>query len=100
MVEMCPTCQQFQPKNQKEPLISHEIPELPWLKVAADIFEIRGQSFLLIVDYMSKFPEVMNIRDKTARTVIEKMNKMKQCMQGMAFQQSWSAITYPSPATK
>lgn len=73
MVEMCPTCQQFQPRNQKEPLISHEIPELPWLKVAADIFEIRGQSFLLIVDYMSKFPEVMNIRDKTARTVIEKM---------------------------
>lgn len=73
MVEMCPTCQQFQPRNQKEPLISHEIPELPWLKVAADIFEIRGQSFLLIVDYMSKFPEVMNINDKTARTVIEKM---------------------------
>ncbi|KAL0151515.1 hypothetical protein M9458_053167, partial [Cirrhinus mrigala] len=63
----------FQPRNQKEPLISHEIPELPWLKIAADIFKIRGQSFLLIVDYMSKFPEVMNIKDKTARTVIEKM---------------------------
>lgn len=73
MVETCPTCQQFQPRNQKEPLISHDIPELPWFKVAADIFEIRGQSFLLIVDYMSKFPEVMNIKGKTATTVIEKM---------------------------
>jgi len=73
MVETCTTCQQFQPRNQKEPLISHEVPELPWLKVAADIFEIRGQSFLLIVDYMSKFPEVLNIKDKTASTVIAKM---------------------------
>lgn len=73
MVETCPTCQQFQPRNQKEPIISHEIPELPWLKVAADIFEIRGQSFLLIVDYLSKYPEVMTIKDKTARTVIAKM---------------------------
>lgn len=42
MVEMCYTCQQYQPKNQKEPLLSHDIPELPWLKVAVDIFEIRG----------------------------------------------------------
>ncbi len=70
MVEMSPTCQPFQPRNQKEPHIFHKIPELPWLKVAADI---RGQSFLLIVDYMSKFPEEMKIRDKTAHTVTEKM---------------------------
>lgn len=42
MVEMCTTCQQYQPKNQKEPPLSHDIPEFPWLKVAVDIFKIRG----------------------------------------------------------
>lgn len=42
MVETYGTCQQFQPRNQKEPLISHNIPEHPWLKVEADIFEIKG----------------------------------------------------------
>ncbi len=76
MVENCGTCQQFQPRNQKEPLMPHDIPELPWLKVGADIFEIRGQSFLLIVDYMSKYPEVLNIKDKTAYTVIGKMKSV------------------------
>lgn len=76
MVELCATCQQFQPSHQREPMISHDIPELPWLKVGADIFEISGQSFLLIVDYFSKYPEVLNIRDKTAHTVISKMKSV------------------------
>ena len=76
MVENCGTCQQFQPRNQREPLISHDIPELPWLKIGADIFEIKGQSFLLMVDYLSKYPEVLNINDKTSHTVIKKMKSV------------------------
>lgn len=64
MVEACGTCQQFKPRNQKEPLIPYNIPEIPWLKVGADIFETTCQSFLLIVDYLSKYTEVLNIRDK------------------------------------
>ncbi|XP_063046009.1 uncharacterized protein K02A2.6-like [Engraulis encrasicolus] len=72
-VEKCRPCQQNQPQNQKEPLIPHEIPELPWLKIGADIFELHGQSYLLMVDYMSKYPEVLNLPDKTAHTVIRKM---------------------------
>lgn len=32
-VEKCIQCQQFQPKQQKEPLITHEVPELPWMKM-------------------------------------------------------------------
>lgn len=73
MVQKCVPCQQLQPQNQKEPLIAHEVPELPWMKVGADIFELRGQSYLLLVDYLSKYPEVLNLPDRTASTVIQKM---------------------------
>ena len=39
MVEKkCAPCQQLQPQNQREPLKTHEIPELLWLKIGADIF--------------------------------------------------------------
>ena len=75
-METCTTCQRFQAKNQREPLISHSIPEIPWLKVGADIFEIDGQSFLLVVDYLSKYPEVLNIKDKSTHTVISKMKSI------------------------
>lgn len=76
MVEKCEPCQQLQPQHQKEPLITHEIPELPWMKVGADIFELRGQSYLLLVDYLTKYPEVLNLPDKTAHTVIQKMKSV------------------------
>ena len=76
MLQTCSACQQFQPRNQREPLISHDVPELPWLKLGADIFEIQGQSYLLIVDYFSKYPEILNIGDKTAHTVIRKMKSV------------------------
>ena len=73
---MCATCHQLQPQNQREPLQSHEIPELPWLKLGTDIFELHGQSYLLIVDYLTKYPEVLNLPDKTAHSVIQKMKSV------------------------
>ncbi|GAA6082356.1 uncharacterized protein K02A2.6-like, partial [Tachysurus ichikawai] len=76
MVESCATCQQFQPRHQREPMISHEIPELSWLKVGADIFEINGHSFLLVLDSFLKYPEVQNLRDKMAHTVVNKMKSV------------------------
>lgn len=76
MVESWETCHQFQPNLQRESMISHDIPELPWLKVGADLFKISGQPFLLIVDYFSKHPKILNIIDKTAQTVICKMKSV------------------------
>lgn len=76
MIEACSACQQFQSRNQREPLISHDIPELPWLKLGADIFEIQGQSYLLTVDYFSKYTVVLNIRDKSSHTIIRKMKSV------------------------
>lgn len=43
------------------------------MKVGADIFELKGQSYLLLVDYLTKYPEVLNLPDKTAHTVIQRM---------------------------
>ena len=49
MVRKCAQCQQLQPKHQAEPLVPHQIPDLPWMKVGADIFELNGQSYLLLI---------------------------------------------------
>lgn len=73
MVEKCAPCQQLQPQNQKELLNTHEILDLSWLKIGADIFELHWQSDLVMVDYLSKYPEVLHVPDKTAHTVIRKM---------------------------
>lgn len=63
-------------RNQKEPMIAHEIPDRPWQKLGSDLFEHKGKTYLLIVDYYSKYIETSLLRDKTAGTVITHMKSI------------------------
>ena len=36
---------------RKEPMIPSELPKYPWQKVGTDLFEMKGATFLLVVDY-------------------------------------------------
>lgn len=46
MINTCETCQLNAHKNQKEPLISHSIPDKPFVKIACDIFEFKSKDYL------------------------------------------------------
>jgi hypothetical protein len=69
-VAKCSTCATYRRRNTKEPLIPHSVPKRPWEKLGADIFEFGGKDYLLIVDYFSKYPEVLPLPNKTAQSVI------------------------------
>lgn len=43
-VQKCEVCRTTDPKQQKEPLQSHEIPPRPWAKVAVDLFHCNGKT--------------------------------------------------------
>ena len=74
-VRKCPVCNKYGKGNQKEPMIPHDIPNRPWEKLGADYFSFAGNDYLLVVDYFSKYPEVVRVNSKTAEATI---NKMKQ----------------------
>lgn len=69
-VSSCNACARFGNRQMKEPLIPHEVPELPWNKVAMDILEFRSKSYLVVVDCYSHFPELRILRQKRAEDVI------------------------------
>ena len=52
---VCKTCQTYQ---QKEPMISHEIPSRPWEKVGYDLFHFEDKQYLVCVDYYLDYFEV------------------------------------------
>lgn len=66
----CIICQKYSKTNVREPLCSHEVPELPWQKVAIDFMTVASQDFLVLVDYFSKFVVVNKLTNKTAQSVV------------------------------
>ena len=53
-------CQKHKPAQQKEPLMPHDVPSMPWVKLGIDLFEHRSYHYLLVADYFSKFPILRN----------------------------------------
>lgn len=69
----CKICMKFSKRNIKEPLISHEIPELPFQKIGMDLLDFGGKPFLIVVDYFSKWLEIIRLNNKTASTIIDNL---------------------------
>ena len=64
----CALCLKYShAKCKPKPTMSlgQEIPMHPWSKLATDIFHIEGASYLLIVDYTSRFPIVHKLTSMT-----------------------------------
>lgn len=76
MINACETCQQNANRNQKEPLISHSIPNKPFEKLACDIFEYKSRDYLVAVDYYSKWIELKQLTGKRANNVIEALTEV------------------------
>ena len=74
-IASCEVCNTFQTKNQKETLLSHEIPNRPWSKVASDIFEWNKEHYLVLVDYYSDWIEFDLMNNQTAVEIIDLMQK-------------------------
>ena len=72
----CEICQRHRAAGPREPLRPHSIPSLPWEKIAADIFELKRKYYLLVVDYFSKFVEVVTLPNLQSGTVISKLKSM------------------------
>eukprot|EP00731_Ephydatia_muelleri_P034108 Em0047g27a len=70
MIQDCHVCTKRN-VNPVEPMIPTALPKYPWQKIASDIFMLHGHTYLIIVDYFSRFPEVIQLPRTTSQTLIE-----------------------------
>lgn len=73
VISKCATWQRHRSSNPKKPLHLHQLTQCPWQRVATDLFGWKKRPHLLVVDYYSRYPEVAELRDMRAKTVISKM---------------------------
>ena len=78
MVAKCSTCLEHRSRQQNESLMSHEVPNQPWEKVGADLFEFKHHHYLVCVDYYSNYPEVTIIgkQEPTSAQVISHLKSI------------------------
>ena len=66
-------CLKYLQSKCKLPLqtsLHQEIPAFPWTKIAADIFHFECDSYLLLVDYTSRYLIINKLTSMTAQHVI------------------------------
>ena len=61
----------MQKLQHSEPLLTSPLPDYPWQKVATDLFEWRNSSYVLVVDYYSRYIELAKLSSTTSSEVIK-----------------------------
>ena len=69
--QLCLKYSRSKDKTAPNATLGHEIPSVPWSKVATDIFHFELKSYLLVVDYASRFPIVRELKSMSAQHMTE-----------------------------
>ena len=75
----CQLCLKYSKSKNKNTLptaLGHEVPVVPWSKVATDIFHYESQPYLLVVDYASRFPIVRRLKSMSAQNIAEQFQSI------------------------
>jgi len=72
-VSTCEACREFERGQVKETIMSPETPNRPWQRVAADLFELEGKTYLVTSDYYSDFFQLDHLRSPSSVCVIRKL---------------------------
>lgn len=72
----CELCIAHKPKQRHEPLITTPLPEGPWQRVAADLCEIDRRNYLVVVDYYSRYIEMVYLSSITSLQVVNHLKSM------------------------
>ena len=75
LVNNCETCCKHQ-HQRAQPMTPSELPELPWQKVATDLFEWNNDNYVLVTDYYSRYIEVAKLNRSTAGEVILRLKSI------------------------
>ena len=92
-VQGCCHCQDHLPSNVKEPMLSKQIPDRPFQVVAVDFASYSGKQFLIILDYKTDWPDIIEMgKDTTVAKLSTNMRDYFQVGNHVAVQNPTSKL--------
>ena len=75
LIERCSVCVR-ESSPRRELLIPSKLPDYPWQKIGTDLFYMKSFNYILIIDYFSRFIEVIRLKSTTSRAIIEALKSV------------------------
>jgi len=75
LVKSCQNCIKNS-RDQAEPMIPNEFPSRPWQRVASDLFELNGQTYLLVIDYFSRYIEIAKLQGTGSKAIVNHLKSI------------------------
>lgn len=69
LVNQCSVCRKYR-RNHAEPLTAPELPDYPLQKVASDRLFCRRKTYLIVIDYYSRYIEVSLLASNKSQSII------------------------------
>ena len=69
----CEHCEAHRPTQRAEPLMPTPLPEGPWKMIGIDLCQVKQNIYMVVVDYYSRFIEIVELARTTSRAVISKL---------------------------
>ena len=57
-------------------MIASSLPNYPWHIIGTDLFQHKGTTYLLVVDYFSRYPKIAKLTNTTSKGVIAAFHSM------------------------
>ena len=98
-IHSCVPCETISNSQQKEPATPMEVPCWPWKVLGMDFFLHQNKWYLLVVNYYSNFPYIMQMSSMTSKDI----SALSFCFQVLGTQEEIicdNATTSPAENTR
>lgn len=71
----CSVCVKNRP-DQSEPLRQTKFPDRPWKMLGTDLFHLKKDNYLLVVDYFSRYFEISKLKNTTSQSIVNHLKSI------------------------
>ena len=72
----CSECQTHQRRQTPVAFVDRRLPREPWEAIAADLFELNKENYLLVADIYTKFPILRKLRNTHSSSIIQTLKEI------------------------